>query len=105
MLTRTYPDLTGFDPNSIQWAIEHYGRIVAHAIDGDTADRIAKALDDCPECIEKEAALGEAERQLGRLVDECDDLLNELTFCTGTELGKRASKGIEAFRAALDRFR
>lgn len=98
MLTRTYPDHD-------RWAIEHCGRVVAHAIDGDTADRIAEALDDCPECIEKDAALGESERQLGRLVDECDDLLGELTFCTGTELGKRASKGIEAFRAALDRFR
>ena len=78
---------------------------MAHAIDGDTADRIAEALDDCPECIEKNAALGEAERQLERLVDECDYLLNELAACTGTELGKRASKGIETFRAALDRFR
>ena len=98
MLTRTYPDRNG-------WAIEHRGRIVAHAIDGDTADRIAEAFDDCPECIEKDAAVREAEKNLASLADDIEEFLDELRLDTSTTLGERALKAMDRVKAAIKRSR
>lgn len=98
MLTRTYPDRNG-------WAIEHCGRVVAHAIDGDTADRIAEALDDCPECIEKDAAVREAEKNLGSLADDIEEFLDELRLDTETTLGKKSLKAMDRVKEAIERSR
>lgn len=98
MSTRIYPDRD-------RWAIEHRGRIVAHAVDGDTVDRIAEALDDCPECIEKDAAVREAEKNLGSLADDIEEFLDELRLDTVTTLGKQALKAMDRVKEAIERSR
>lgn len=98
MLTRVYPV-------NDQWAIEHCGRIVAHAIDGDTADRVAEAFDTCPDCVEKDAAVREAERNLSSLADDTEEFLDELRLDTSTTLGKRALRAMDLVKAAIERSR
>lgn len=98
MLTRVYPV-------NDQWAIEHCGRIVAHAIDSDTADRVAEVFDDCPECVEKDAAVREAERNLDSLADDIEEFLDALRLDTSTTLGKKALKAMKLVKAGIERSR
>lgn len=98
MLTRVYPV-------NDQWAIEHCGRIVAHAVDGDTADQVAEAFDDCPDCVEKDAAAREAEKNLVSLADDIEEFLDELRLDTSTTLGKKALKAMDRVKAAIERSR
>lgn len=98
MLTRIYPVAD-------QWAIEHCGRIVAHAVDGDTADRIAEALDDCPECVEKDASVREAEKNLASLIDDIEEFLDALHLDASTTLGEKALKAMDLVEDGIERSR
>lgn len=98
MLTRTYPDRNG-------WAIEHRGRIVAHAVDGDTADPLADAFEDCEECGKKADALDESARLLAVLAEDIEEFLDELRLDTATTLGKQALKAMDRVKAAIKRSR
>lgn len=98
MLTRIYPD-------GDQWAVEHCGRIVAHAIDGDTADRIAEAFDGCPGCTEKADALDESARLLAVLAGDIEEFLDVLRLDTSTTLGKTTIKAMDRVKAAIKRSR